>query len=199
MEQRKKKRINDKEVMNYLSKKFNESQCEFIKMQLHNHRRTMHGRRYTAKQKSLCLAFYKQGPKLYRFMETMFVLPTKKTIGRHSASMLFKSGVDYKMLDAIKNVVKDWPEKDKHCSVSWDEVSVDEHLDYNTSQDCIEGFVELAGARKPSFATHSLTFMARGINISFKQTFGYFFTSSLFAIELVELVKLMIGALSTTG
>ncbi len=123
----------------------------------------------------------------------------KKTIGRHSASMLFKSGVDYKMLDAIKNVVKDWPEKDKHCSVSWDEVSVDEHLDYNTSQDCIEGFVELAGARKPSFATHSLTFMARGINISFKQTFGYFFTSSLFAIELVELVKLMIGALSTTG
>lgn len=185
--------------MDYLSKKLNESQCEFIKMQLTNHGRTKHGRRYTVKQKSLCLAFYKQGPKLYRFMETIFVLPTKKTIGRHGATLIFKSGVDYKMLDAIKNAIKDWPEKDKYCSVSWDEVSVDEHLDYNPSQDCIEGFVELVGTKRLSFATHSLTFMVRGINKSFKQSFGYFFTSALCAIELAQLVELMIAAVSTTG
>lgn len=103
------------------------------------------------------------------------------------------------MLDAIKNAVKDWPERNKYCSISWDEVSLKEHLDYCTTQDNIEGFVELASPRKPIFATHALTFMIRGINVLFKQSAAYFYTHGLCSFELVELVKLMIEALSTTG
>lgn len=174
-------------------------QFEFVKMQITNRKRTKHGRRYSAKQKSMCLAFYKQSPKLYRFQERSFVLPTKKTLGRHSANLLFKSGVDFKVLEAVKNSTKDWPQNHKYCAISWDEVSLEERLDYCHARDVIDGFVELAKSRVPKFATHALTFMARGIGVSFKQSLGYFYTNGLFAFELVELVKLMIEATSTTG
>lgn len=174
-------------------------QLEFVKMQITNCRRPKHGRRYSPQQKSMCLAFYKQGPKLYRFQETAFILPTKRTLGRHSANLLFKSGVDFKVLDAVKNAIEDWPESDKYCVISWDEVSLKEHLDYCHTRDAIDGFVELANSRQPKFATHALTFMVRGINVSFKQSIGYFCTNGLCSIELVELVKLMIVAASNTG
>lgn len=189
-------KINDAKVINYLSKKFNQPTLEFVKMQLKNLGKPKHGRRYTLVQKSLCLAIFKQGPKSYRFQDKFYILPVRRTLGRHSARLLFKSGVDLKVLDAIKKTVKDWPENDKLCSISWDEVSLSEHLDYNQSQDFIEGFVE---SRRPKFATHALNFAVRGINKPFKQTVRYFYTNGLKAFELVELVKLMIDAVSTTG
>lgn len=121
---------------------------------------------------------YKHGPKSYRFKETWMALPVRKTLGRHSAKLLFKSGVDPKVFEAIKKTVKDWPENNKHCTISWDEVSLTEHFDYCQTRDVIEGF----------------TYMVRGINVSFKQPTGYFYTNGLKAFELVELIKLMIGA-----
>lgn len=120
-------KLDDKTVIKYLSTILNEMQLEFVKMQITNCRRPKHGRRYSPQQKSMCLAFYKQGPKLYRFQETAFILPTKRTLGRHSANLLFKSGVDFKVLNAVKNAIKDWPENDKYCVISWDEVSLKEH------------------------------------------------------------------------
>lgn len=197
--QLKNNKMNDKTVINYLAMILNDMQFEFVKMQITNRGRTMHGRRYSAKQKSMCLAFYKQSPKLYRFQRTAFVLPTKRTLGRHSANLLFKSGVDFQVLDAIKNSINDWPQSNKYCVISWDEVSLEQRLDYCHKRDFIEGFVELANSGQAKFATHSLNFMVRGINVSFKQSVGYFYTNGLFAFELVELVKLMIEATSTTG
>lgn len=195
----KENKVDDKKVIEYLSTGLNEMQLEFIKMQITNRGRPKHGRRYTSKQKSMCLAMYKQGPKLYRFLETGFVLPTKKTLGRHSANVLFTAGVDFKVLKAVKNAVSDWPEEHKYCTILWDEVSLKEHLDYCSAQDIIEGFVQMSSSQIPKFATHALTFMVRGIKISFKQSIGFFYTNGLFAFELVELIKIMIGATITLG
>ncbi len=192
-------KINDNAVLNYLSKKFNTQLLEFVKMQLTNCQRPKHGRRYTPEQKSFCLAMYKQGPKSYRFKEKWCTLPTKRTLGRYSASLIFKTGLDHKMFDAIKNVVKDWPKKDLLCSFMWDEVSIKQHLDYSHSLDKFEGFVEMDKEKKPIFATHALTFMVRGFEIPFKQSIGYFYTNGIFSCELVELVKLMISRLLETG
>lgn len=193
-------KLNDTTVLDYLRTKFNNEQLmEFVAMQLTNCGRSAHGRRYTPKQKSLCLAMYKQGPKSYRFNEQWCCLPTKRTLGRYSAELMFKSGVDSKVLAAIKNIVTEWPQKDKYCSIGWDEVSLTEHLDYCQSMDRIEGFVEMCEPEVPMFATHALTFMVRGIAVPFKQSVGYFYTNGLSSFELVELVKLMIEQVSGTG
>lgn len=185
-------KINDSTVLSYLKTKFNEQLLEFVAMQLKNCGRSRHGRRYSPKQKSLCLAMFKQGPKSYRFNEKWCCLPTKRTLGRYSAQLTFKSGVDSKVLEAVRTIVKDWPQKDKYCTIAWDEVSLIEHLDYCQALDKIEGFVEICKPERPVFATHALTFMVRGIEIHYKQSIGYFYTSGLKSFELVELVKLMI-------
>lgn len=191
--------FNDTNVINYLSKKVDKQFLELVKMQLTNYGRPKHGRRYTKEQKSLCLAMYKYGPKSYRFKETWMILPVKQTLGRHSANLLFKSGVDSKVFDAIKKTVKDWSDCDKYCTISWDEVSLKEHLEYSHSRDVLEGFVETEKPTQPIFATHALTFMVRGIKMTFKQAIGYFYTNGLKSFELIELIKLMIGAIANTG
>lgn len=166
--------------------------------------RSKTGRRYTVEQKSLCLALYKQGPRSYRFKEKWCILPTRRTLGRYSADLIFKSGVDSKMFEVIKNVVKDWPEEDKVCGVTFDEVSLKEQLSYSQAQDKIEGFIELSETngtqkQKPRFATHALTFMVRGLMTNYKQPVGYFYTNGIKTFELVELVQLMIERIVSTG
>lgn len=199
-ELKKNSKITDAKVMEYLSKKnMNKQQLDFIEMQITNCDRPKHGRRYKVTQKDICLAMYKHSGKLYRFMEPWLVLPTSRTVGRHSAKILFKTGVDLNVLEAIKNAVKDWPNEEKYCVMQWDEVSLDEELAYCHSQDYIEGFVEMAESTKPEFATHALTFMVRGIKNPYKQTTGYFYTNGIHSFELVELVKLMTEAVLTTG
>lgn len=195
----KESKMNDERVLNYLSQKLNETTVDFIKMQLTNCQRSKHGRRYTAEQKSYWLASYKQGPKSYRFNERSFILPGRRTLGRHSANILFQSGTDSKVFEAMKDTVKDWSEADRQCVISWDEVALEQHLDYCPGRDFIEGFVEMDKERRPKFATHSLTFQVRGITWPYKQSIGYFYTNGLSAIELVELVKIMIGAVLDTG
>lgn len=195
----KRNKIDDTAVLNYLSTKFNKQLLEFFAMQLTNCGRAKHGRRYTPEQKSLCLAMYKQGPKSYRFKEKWCALPTKRTLGRYSANLIFKSGINPKVFEAMKNVVKDWPEKDKICAFMWDEVSIKEHLDYCQSQDKMEGFVEMNKTKEAIFATHAMTFMVRGFEVPFKQSTGYFYTNGIKAFELVELIKLMIEQVLTTG
>lgn len=192
-------KLTDAAVISYLETKFNDQLLEFVKMQLKNCGRPKHGRRYSPKQKSLCLAMYKKGPRSYRFNGTWCYLPTKRTLGRYSARLVFQSGVDVKALAAMKNIIADWPQKDKLCTFGWDEVSLSEHLDYCQSLDKIEGFVELCQPNKPMFATHSLTFMVRGIEVPFKQSIGYFYTNGLKSFELAELVKLMIGRVQIIG
>lgn len=192
-------KLNDATVLSYLSTKFNAELFEFISMQLKNCGRSKLGRRYTEKQKSLCLAMYKQGPKAYRFNEQWCCLPTKRTLGRYSAKLIFKAGFDLKTLEAINTIVKDWTQQDKYCTFGWDEVSLTEHLDYCQSMDIIEGFVEVTKTTAPVFATHALTYMVRGIAIPYKQSVGFFYTNGLKSFELAELNKLMIARISNTG
>lgn len=65
--------------------------------------------------------------------------------------------------------------------------------------DEINGFIEMAGIRKPIFATHALTFMVRGINVPFKQPVAHFYTHAIKSFELAELIVLVLEAVLKTG
>lgn len=191
-------KLNDETVLAYCGK-FNKEQIDFFRMQLTNTGRKSHGQRYTPEQKSLCLAIYKQGPKCYRFLQKVFCLPDKRTLYRHSADILFDTGIDPKLLEFIKNKVISFSESDKLCMISWDEKSLKAHLDYSHPRDLIDGFVDSGMKREPKFATHALTFQIRGISKPYKQTIAYFYTNSLNSIELTYLIRLVIEAVLDTG
>ncbi len=196
-------KLNDKQVLEYLcvKKKYSATQLEFTEMQLRNAGRKPHGRRYKPKEKSMCLAMYKSGPRSYRFKENneIMVLPSLSTLSRHSAKLMFRVGINPLLFSFIKEKVKDWSESDLLCAFSFDETALKSRLEHSTTDDEIIGFVELAGIKRPVFATHALTFMVRGINRPFKQPVAYFFTYGLKAFELAELVILVMEAVLSTG
>lgn len=190
--------INQDNVVKFLGKIFNDKQLEFFKMQITNAGKK-NGRRYTMEQKSLSLSLYKHGPKCYRFMETIFTLPNKRTLQRHNAYMHFEAGVDRRLLEFIKKKVNELPDIEKYCFISWDEQSLKGHLDYNHTNDLIDGFVDFGFLRRPDFATHSLAFMVRGINSGYKQSISFFYTDDLRAYELAEIIRQVIEAVQDTG
>lgn len=168
-------------------------------MQLRNSGRKKNGRRYTPKEKSFSLALYKTGPRSYRFKENHMILPALTTLGRHSANLMFNAGISQHLLAFIKERVKNWPKEDLICTLSFDETAIKARLAYNKTMDEIDGFVELAGIRRPVFATHALTFMVRGMNVPFKQPVSFFYTLGLKSYELAELILLVLEAVLSTG
>lgn len=192
-------KINDDLVIEFLSRIFNDKQMEFFKMQLKNSGKKNRGRRYSLEQKSLSLSLYKHGPRCYRFMQKIFALPCKRTLQRHNAYLHFEAGIDADMLEFITQKVKDLHDIEKYCVLSWDEQAVKAHLDYNPNNDQIEGFVDLGYMRRPTFSTHSLVFMVRGINSGFKQSIAFFHTDDLQSFELAEIIRLVSEAVLDTG
>lgn len=194
----KESKLDDAMVLKYCGK-FNNEQLVFLEMQLANTGKKPHGQRYTPEQKSLCLAIYKQGPKCYRFLQKIFLLPDKRTLLRHSANLLFEEGINPNLFKFLKEKVESLSEIDKLCIISWDEQSLKTHLDYNQQRDRIDGFVDSGNMKEPEFATHSLTFMIRGINTCYKQTVAYFYTNAINAVALAELIRLVLDAVLNTG
>lgn len=186
-------------IMKALSEIFNPEQLAFFSMQLKNSGKKSNGRRYTTEEKGLAFILYKHSPKNYREMRKIFVLPSKRTLGRYSAQLVFNTGIDAKLFAHIAEKVKGLPESDTYCTLSWDEVSLKAFLYYSLTRDEIDGFVDMLGIRRPDFATHALTFMIRGIKVPFKQPIGYFFTHGLKHFELAEMVKLITEAVLDTG
>lgn len=197
----KKYKLNDDKVIEYLrdKKKYSNDQLELQKMQMRNTGRKPHGRRYTPREKSLCLAMYKTGPRSYRFKEDFMALPTLSTLSRHSAQLMFPSGICPALFSFIKEKVKNWSKKDLCCSFSFDETALKSRVEYSSTMDEINGFIEMAGIRKPIFATHALTFMVRGINVPFKQPVAHFYTHAIKSFELAELIVLVLEAVLKTG
>lgn len=185
--------------MNVLQKEFNQKQYEFFKMQLKNYGRKPPGFRFTKEQKSLCLAFYKQSPKNYRYMRNFFVLPHERTLARYATRLIFDTGINSKLFDLIKTKVAGMPDGEKYCLVVWGEMAIKAHLQYNNTKDRIDGLVDMCSVRRPVFATHALTFMVEGILNPFKEPVTYYYTDGMKYFELAELIQLVIGALLDTG
>lgn len=168
-------------------------------MQIYNSDKKLNGRRYNDDQKSLSLSMYKQSPKKYRFLRRFMILPGKSTLGRHRAHLVFQSGIDPKLMGIMKLKVKDMSDEDKLSVLSWDEISLTAHLDYNKSRDIIDGFVDMNGLRRAEFATHALTFLVCGIRSPYKEPVAFYYTAGLKAAELSGLVKLTTEAVCNTG
>lgn len=109
-----------------------------------------------------------------------------------------KPGIDPKLMQCITQKVTELSEIDKYCVLTWDEVALRPHLNYNRSQDIIEGFVEVE-MRHPLFATHALTFMVRGINKQYKQPTAFYYTENIASVELAKLIEVVTKAILATG
>lgn len=192
--------INNSNLLNHLSSKLPPEQFQLVRLLLRNAGKACQGRRFSFEDKTMALAIYKQGPKCYRHLRSMFGFPSKQTLNKHSAKIRFQEGVSPKLMQLIKDSVAKLKKSDKNVTIVWDEIALTAHLDFQETKDYIDGFQDIgATGTNNNFATHALVFMIRGLTSAYKQPIAYFLTENISSSELSELIKLIIKAVFHTG
>lgn len=172
----------------------------FTKLQFREIKKKKMGRRFTKKEKIMALALYKQGPKAYRWLWNVFVLPSPLTLSRLLATAALKAGINESIFKNLKMRVKKMKNSDKLCILMFDEIAIAPHLDYNRKKDEIVGFVNNGKNIKIRIADHAIVFMIRGISKNYKQAVAYSFCAgSTEKTELVRQLKEVIQKLHETG
>ncbi|EZA56566.1 THAP domain-containing protein, partial [Ooceraea biroi] len=119
--------------------------------------------KYSNELKQFCLELYFKGPKVYRQLETIFHLPTKRTLNRYIQNCTFQAGINEHLFNTLLINISDLEELDKYCVLCFDEMALKSHLYYNISEDKLETIFHLPTKRTLNRYIQNCTFQA-GIN-----------------------------------
>ncbi|KAF6215970.1 hypothetical protein GE061_000308 [Apolygus lucorum] len=176
--------------------------ANLVYAQVRNFKRKPRARRWTVAEKLIALSLYKRAPRSYRFLATMFTLPTPRTLVTLLNKVPLKPGINSHVFDSIKQIInKRDDSRYAYCALLWDEMSIREHLEYIPSDDLIWGYEDLGnGKRSNKPAHHALVFMAVGLFYQWKQPLAYYFTpSNLGGLSLVEILRSVLSQCNSSG
>lgn len=88
-----------------MSMKINPYAKKFIEMQINLCTKKKKGRRFTLEEKLIALAIMKQGPKCYRFLHKIFILPSTSTLNKMVSNLNVEAGINKQFLALIKKEV----------------------------------------------------------------------------------------------
>ncbi|KAJ8710271.1 hypothetical protein PYW07_009637 [Mythimna separata] len=158
-----------------LTEKLNPMAKAFLWMQIKQCTKKARGRRFSDEEKLIAMAIMKQSPKCYRFLQRIFILPSKYTLNKMISKLNIEAGINSQIFEAVKKEVNTWDEKKKYCSILFDEVALEAALSYDKHKDIINGFVEL-NKKTNDFADHALVFMLRGVVHKWQQPLAFYFS-----------------------
>lgn len=165
-------------VLNLFNKiKFpSENARTFVKMLAFHKKRTP----WTKKEKDLTIALFYKSPSTYKYMRKMFIkMPGVSTIRAWINETKIYPGFINSYLTQLKSKVNSMEEKEKYCTICFDEMSIMKCLEFAEDQDLIEGFQDLGNqGRTPNEATKALVFMARGLYSHWKIVLCYFLSGT---------------------
>lgn len=128
------------------------------------------------------MSIYKQSPIGYKYLTTLFALPSLKTIMSLLHKVPLGPGINAQHL---KQIVELLNPMDRYCTIMFDEMALEPGLHYDKHKDCVFGLEDYGHCRQPSFADHFLTFMIQGIRKKFKQPICFYFVKG--TIKTLEL------------
>ncbi|XP_063373450.1 uncharacterized protein LOC134661343 [Cydia amplana] len=82
--------------------KFTTMALLFVMMQFREINKKKMGRRFTKQEKIMALSLYKQGPKAYRWLRHIFVLPSPLTLSRMISAAALKAGINDNIFENLK-------------------------------------------------------------------------------------------------
>lgn len=181
-------------------KKFTSLAAIFTLMQFREAGKKKMGRRFTESEKIMTLSLYKRSPRVYRWLQKIFVLPSTMTLNRLIARANLKPGLNKNLFKQLAMRVQKMKADERLCVLLFDEISIAPHLDYSARKDEISGFVNNGNTKQKKIADHALVFMVRGIQRNYKQPVAYTFCSgSTSSMELSRLLKEVIKELHSAG
>jgi hypothetical protein len=189
-------------VCSKLDKVLPAESAKFVKSQIQIHqRKSSRGNKWMPKDKMFALSVFYHSRKVYRLLCRLCPMPSKTTLLSLLGRSKIYPGFHDNILEALKNKVSKFGEKDKQCVLVFDEMAVKSDLSYNKYCDQIEGFEDFGSAGQSKFvANHALAFMVRGLAQKWKQCFGYFLSSGpISGSTLQDLTKQAIDKLAAIG
>ena len=151
---------------------------EFFKGQIINGVKSKTGKRYGVQERWFALAVYHHSPKAYRFLSSVFQLPSISTLHSWLRKIPLSTGWSKPTLAALKKKAETLPKEDTLCGIVFDAMSIREFLHFDKATDSIigrEDFGEHGKSLKK--ANHALVFMVKGLIKNWKMVLGYFFYS----------------------
>jgi len=118
------KQFTNSPLRNQLMDKVNSTTLNFILTQIKIQKRKIEGRRYTLNDKITALSIYKTSPKCYKFLSSLFALPSKKTLSNLLQKIKFHSGVNNHIINNLKYQAEKLEQLDKNCTLLFDDMAL---------------------------------------------------------------------------
>jgi hypothetical protein len=144
-------------LMQKISKSLTAEAVRLLAAIIWNSRHKPRGRRWNFEEKILALSLLKRSPKLYILLQTLFPLPSGRTLQSLLNTVHFRTGINTHVFDALRHSLQKMSEKDRYCCLLFDEMSIRENVWFNQKFDCIEGYEDFGGqGRTCKIANHAL-------------------------------------------
>lgn len=97
--------FNDSNVLNKYTSKMSPVAKKIFWMQIKQYAKKIKGRRFTNEEKMIALSILKQSPKCYKFLQRIFILPSKNTLNKMISKLNVLPGINKQIFDTIKQEV----------------------------------------------------------------------------------------------
>lgn len=148
----------------------------FVKMQLYHKKRTS----WSKDEKQLALSLYYKSPGNYKHMieKLKFCLPSVRVIQSWLKILYLRTGVNNTLSRKLALKAKTMTDRERTCAVMFDEIALKKQLEFNISEDVVEGYQDLASlGKEDKIGNTALVFFIRGLFNNWKIPFCYFISA----------------------
>ena len=172
-----------------------------LKGELRNFKRKPKGRSWTLQEKLFWLPHYKRSPRAFRLLSAYLCIPGESALKELLSKITIEPGIIEASLKLLKQTIPTLPDKDKVCTVLFDEVYLRGHLRQRLKHKKIEGFEDYGlHGRSHLVADHALVFMVQGLGFQFVLPIAYYFVSKTCPATMLKiLLKDVINVLLSIG
>lgn len=174
---------------------------DLVKGQIMNAVKSKTGVRYGVQERRFALATFHHSPKAYRFLRSIFRLPSVSTLHSWLREIPLHTGWSKSTLTVLKNKAEALPKEEILCGIVFDAMSLKESLHFDKATDTVIGREDFGEHGKSlKLANHALVFMVKGLIKNWKMVLGYFFYSGgITTSRLQELFEASISKVQETG
>lgn len=194
------KKNNETKYLNSIQSNFPETGARFIQSLIENSSKKRPT--WTTQDKAFALTLYRRGPKSYKFLRHSLKLPSPSTLKKSLNHIKFDTGLNEHLLKKLSVQVSRMEDRDRCCSLMFDEMAISPGLFYRKDLDKFVGYVDLGNilGRSLEIADHTLVFMIQGLYKKWKQPVAFFFTKhSVKTWDLKKILTEIITSLQSIG
>ncbi|KAM7300921.1 uncharacterized protein ISCGN_016498 [Ixodes scapularis] len=106
-------------------------------------------------------------------MSSEFTLPSRRSLRRWLANVKMTPGIIPGFMSSISSKTKLWNERDRICTLVFDEMILKKNLSYDVAQDVVLGFADDGVERTSSIADRAQVFLLSGVSRRWVQPVAY--------------------------